>query len=219
MSSNTRRIALYARVSTTAGQQDPEMQLRELREYAKNRELTITDEYIDRMSGSKDVRPALNRLMADATKRKFDAVLVWKLDRFGRSLRHLVNALAELEALGISFISLRDNLDLTTPAGRLMFQIIGAMAEFERALIQERVKAGLRNAKAKGRRLGRPPAIVDREKICALRDSGTSWRAIAEKLGIGVGTAHRIAQRRSKNLCGGFGTHDPNSDGPGVLHV
>jgi DNA invertase Pin-like site-specific DNA recombinase len=219
MSSNTRRIALYARVSTTAGQQDPEMQLRELREYAKNRELTITDEYIDRMSGSKDLRPALNRLMADATKRKFDAVLVWKLDRFGRSLRHLVNALAELEALGISFISLRDNLDLTTPAGRLMFQIIGAMAEFERALIQERVKAGLRNAKAKGRRLGRPPAIVDRERIRALRDSGASWRAIAEKLGIGVGTVHRIAQGRSKNLCGGFGTNDANGDGPGVLHV
>ena len=217
MSSSTRRIALYARVSTTAGQQDPEMQLRELREYAKNRELTITDEYVDRMSGSKDTRPALNRLMADATKRKFDAVLVWKLDRFGRSLRHLVNALAELEALGISFISLRDNLDLTTPAGRLMFQIIGAMAEFERALIQERVKAGLRNAKAKGRRLGRPPAIVDGEKIRTLRDSGASWRAIAEKLGIGVGTAHRIAQRRSKNLCGGFGTDDLS--GPEVLYV
>src|SRR5258707_12915460 len=98
--------------------------------------------------------------MADAGQRKFDSVLVWKLDRFGRSLRHLVNALAELEALGLTFISLRDNLDLSTPSGRLMFQIIGAMAEFERSLIQERVKAGLRNARAKGKRLGRPPLFV-----------------------------------------------------------
>ena len=154
MSPTPKRIALYARVSTSNGQQDPEMQLRALREYAERRNLTIVGEYIDRMTGSKDSRPSLNRLMADAGQRKFDAVLVWKLDRFGRSLRHLVNTLAELEARGLTFISLRDNLDLSTPSGRLMFQIIGAMAEFERSLIQERVKAGLRNAKAKGRRLG-----------------------------------------------------------------
>ena len=192
------RVALYARVSTSNGQQDPEMQLRELREYAKHRELTIVGEYVDKMTGSKDSRPALNRLMANASQRKFDAVLVWKLDRFGRSLRHLVNALAELEALGLSFISLRDNLDLSTPSGRLMFQIIGAMAEFERALIQERVKAGLRNAKAKGRRLGRPRADVDEAEVLALRNAGASWRTIAKKLGIGLGTVHRIAQRRSK---------------------
>lgn len=202
---STKRIALYARVSTSNGQQDPEMQLRELREYAKHREMTIVGEYIDRMTGSKDSRPSLNRLMADAGRRKFDAVLVWKLDRFGRSLRHLVNALAELEALGLTFISLRDNLDLSTPSGHLMFQIIGAMAEFERSLIQERVKAGLRNARAKGKKLGRPRADVDENKIKGLRASGASWRAIAEKLGIGVGTAHRIAQRRSKNVCGSFG--------------
>jgi DNA invertase Pin-like site-specific DNA recombinase len=214
-----KRIALYARVSTTGGQQDPEMQLRELREYAQHRGLVIVDEYVDRMTGSKDSRPALNRLMADATQRKFDAVFVWKLDRFGRSLRHLVNALAELEALGVTFVSLRDNLDLTTPSGRLMFQIIGAMAEFERALIQERVKAGIRNAKAKGRRLGRPKVVVDKNEVLALRDSGASWRAIAGKLGIGVGTAHRIAQRRAKNLCGAFGTHDSKSKSPEVLDV
>ena len=151
MSPTPKRIALYARVSTSNGQQDPEMQLRELREYAEHRGLTIVGDYIDRMTGSKDSRPSLNRLMADAGQRKFDAVLVWKLDRFGRSLRHLVNALAELEAMGLTFISLRDNLDLSTPSGRLMFQIIGAMAEFERSLIQERVRAGLRNARSKGR--------------------------------------------------------------------
>jgi len=198
------RVALYARVSTSNGQQDPEMQLRELREYTEHRELIIVGEYVDKMTGSKDSRPALNQLMADASRRKFDAVLVWKLDRFGRSLRHLVNALAELEALGLSFISLRDNLDLSTPSGRLMFQIIGAMAEFERALIQERVKAGLRNAKAKGRRLGRPRADVDEAQVLALRKSGASWRTIAKKLGVGLGTVHRVAQPRSKKVCGDF---------------
>src|ERR1700682_1045198 len=159
MTSN--RVALYSRVSTHHGQ-DPELQLRELREYTAARGLTIVQEYTDvGFSGSKDSRPALNQLMAAARRRRFDSVLVWKLDRFGRSLRHLVNALAELEALGLTFISLRDNLDLSTPSGRLMFQIIGAMAEFERSLIQERVRAGMRNARAKGRKLGRPPLSVD----------------------------------------------------------
>jgi DNA invertase Pin-like site-specific DNA recombinase len=135
--------------------------------------------------------------MADACQRRFDAVLVWKLDRFGRSLRHLVNALAELEALGVAFVSLRDNLDLSTPSGRLMFQIIGAMAEFERALIQERVKAGLRNARAKGKRLGRPRADVNETQIADLRHSGASWRTVAKELGIGLGTAHRLARVRT----------------------
>src|SRR5580700_5711230 len=157
MANTPNRVALYSRVSTTHGQ-DPELQLRELREYAASRGWTIIREYTDLgISGSKDSRPALNQLMADAHQRKFDAVLVWKLDRFARSLRHLVNALAEFEALGLAFISLRDNLDLSTPAGRLMFQIIGAMAEFERSLITERVRAGMRNARAKGQRIGRPP--------------------------------------------------------------
>jgi DNA invertase Pin-like site-specific DNA recombinase len=175
------------------------------------RDLGIVDEYVDKMTGSKESRPALSRLMADASRRKFDAVLVWKLDRFGRSLRHLVNALAELEAFGLSFISLRDNLDLSTPSGRLMFQIIGAMAEFERALIQERVKAGLRNAKAKGQRLGRPRADIDKAEVLAMRSSGASWRAIAEKLGVGLGTAHRIARARSKNVCGDFLNTSPEA--------
>lgn len=191
------RIALYARVSTSSGHQDPEMQLRELREYAERRGWQITETYTDTVSGSKDSRPALNKLMADACQRRFDAVLVWKLDRFGRSLRHLVNSLAELEALGVAFVSLRDNLDLSTPSGRLMFQIIGAMAEFERALIQERVKAGLRNAQAKGKRLGRPRADVSEAQIADLRHSGASWRAVAKELGVGVGTAYRLARERS----------------------
>ena len=141
----------------------------ELRQFAEARGWKLADEYVDHgVSGSKDSRPELNRLMADAKRRRFDVVLVWKLDRFGRSLRHLVNALAEFESLGIAFVSLSDNLDLSTASGRLMFHIIGAMAEFERALIQERVKAGIRNARAKGRRIGRPRACGRRE------DSGSA---------------------------------------------
>ena len=117
--------------------------------------MEIFDEYVDSgISGSKESRPELNRLMVDAHKRKFDAVPVWKIDRFGSSLKHLVNSLADLSAYGVAFISLRDNLDLSTPSGRLMFQIIGAMAEFERSLIQERVRAGLRNAKTQGKNVG-----------------------------------------------------------------
>src|ERR1700685_441869 len=173
------RVALYARVSTL-NNQDPEMQLSELREYAGRRGWQIVEEFTDQgVSGCKESRPALNRLMSDACRRRFDAVLVWKIDRFGRSLKHLVNALAELAALGVAFISLRDNIDLSTPSGRLMFQIIGAMAEFERALIQERVRAGLRNARAKGRRLGRPRAIVDASQIASLRSQGSDlWISV-----------------------------------------
>jgi DNA invertase Pin-like site-specific DNA recombinase len=133
-------------------------------------------------------------------------VLVWKIDRWGRSLKHLVTSLAELDAYGVAFISFRDNLDLSTPSGRLMMQLLGAMAEFERALIQERVKAGLRNAKAKGVRLGRPRVFVSESRIEALRGGGASWRAIAKELGVSLGTLHRTAQRRTKKRCVDFGT-------------
>jgi DNA invertase Pin-like site-specific DNA recombinase len=129
--------------------------------------------------------------MADARQRKIDVVLVWKLDRFGRSLKHLVNALAEFEALGITFASLKDNLDLSTPSGRLMFQIIGAMAEFEKSLIQERVRSGLRNARAKGRKLGRPRVAVDASRIAALRALGRSWRTVCREVGVSKGSAQR----------------------------
>lgn len=200
-----KRVALYARVSTSNGHQDPEMQLRELRDYAERRGWQVVREYVDHgVSGSKASRPSLNELLTDAHSRKFDAVLVWKIDRWGRSLKHLVTSLADLEAYGVAFVSFSDNLDLSTPSGRLMMQLLGAMAEFERALIQERVKAGLRNARAKGKKLGRPRTPVDDSEVKALRDSGASWRAISKKLGIGTGTAHRASQRRSKNVCAGF---------------
>ena len=172
------------------------MQLNELREYAARRGCMIVEEYIDQgVSGCKDSRPALNRLMSDAKRRRFGAMLVWKLDRFGRSLRHLVNALAELEALGVAFVSLRDNLDLSTPSGRLMFQIIGAMAEFERALTVERVKAGLQHARSKGRRLGRPRRELDLNRIRRMRDVGLSWRAIGQALGVDPTLACRAFAR------------------------
>ena len=190
------KAALYARVSTANHGQDVNMQLRELREYCERRGLEIAGEYIDTASGSKDSRPELNRLMTVAKQRRFDAVCVWKLDRFGRSLRHLVNALADLESLGVSFISIRDNLDLSTPSGRLMFQIIGAMAEFERALIQERVRAGLRNARAKGKLLGRPRMVVDPSQIARLRSQGRSVREIAEQLGYSRSLVHKTLANR-----------------------
>ena len=176
------------------------MQLVELREYAARRGWHVIGEYVDRASGIKESRPALNRLMTDARRRKFDMIAVWKIDRFGRSLKHLVNALAELEAVGVAFVSLRDNLDLSTPAGRLMFQIIAAMAEFERALIQERVRAGLRNARQRGKRLGRPRVVVDVAQIRSLRAVGASWRTISRQLGVGVGTLYKAVQQRSENV-------------------
>jgi DNA invertase Pin-like site-specific DNA recombinase len=193
------RVAIYARVSTL-NNQDPEMQLSELREYAGRRGWEISEEYIDQgVSGCKESRPALNRLMSDACRRRFDAILVWKIDRFGRSLKHLVNSLAELAALGVAFISLRDNLDLSTPSGRLMFQIIGAMAEFERALTQERVRAGIRNARAKGKRLGRPRVVVDALRIATLRAHGESWSKIQTQLGVSKGTAQRAFAGSPRN--------------------
>jgi hypothetical protein len=158
------RVALYARVSTLNGQQHPEMQLSELREYASRRGLPIHEEYVDQgVSGSKESRSALNRLMSDAQRCRFDAVLVWKIDRFGRSLKHLVNSLADLSARGISFVSLRDNLDLSTPSGRLMFQIIGAMAEFERALIPRASESRYPECESQ-RQASRPPAA--RRRFC-----------------------------------------------------
>lgn len=206
------RVAIYARVSTTNHGQDAGLQTRDLRQFAEASGWQLADEYVDAgVSGAKDSRPELNRLMADAKRRRFDVVLVWKLDRFGRSLRHLVNALAEFESLGIAFVSLSDNLDLTTASGRLMFNIIGAMAEFERELIRERVKAGMKNAKAKGTRIGRPRVAVDTARIAALRASGLSWRTIERQLGISVRTARRFAKDRGKKVSASASASAENS--------
>jgi DNA invertase Pin-like site-specific DNA recombinase len=156
------RTAIYARVSTANNGQDPKLQTRELEEYCERRGWRVSGEYVDEgISGSKDSRPELNKLMADAHRRRFDAIVVWRFDRFARSVSHLLRALETFKALGIEFVSLSEQVDTSTPTGKMVFTVLGAVAELERSLIAERVKAGLRNARAKGRRLGRPPVIVD----------------------------------------------------------
>lgn len=198
-----KRVALYARVSTATAQ-SPEMQLAEMREYASRRGWKVFSEYVDRgVSGAIQSRPELNRLMSDACRRHFDIALCWKVDRFGRSLKHLVTAIGDLESYGVAFVSLRDNLDLSTPSGRLMLQIIGAMAEFERSLIQERVISGLRNAKLQGRRLGRPPLRVLKPKDkAALRQeralTNATFRELAAKYKTTVFTAHAICKGKER---------------------
>jgi DNA invertase Pin-like site-specific DNA recombinase len=194
------RVAIYARVSTANNGQDPTMQTRELREYAERRGWTVAGEYVDiGISGTKEKRPELDRLMADAHRRRFDAVVVWKFDRFARSVSHLLRALETFKAQGIEFVSFSEQLDTSTPAGKLVFTVLGAVAELERSLIVERVKAGLRNAKAKGRRLGRPRVIVDAARITVLRNEGLSWAKIAKQMGVGEGTVFRVAQASAKN--------------------
>src|ERR1700691_113112 len=182
------RMAIYARVSTTNHGQDVTLQTRELQQFAEARGWHAVDAYIDAgVSGAKDSRPELNRLMADAHKRRFDVVAVWRFDRFARSVSHLLRALETFNALGIAFVSLSEQMDTTTPTGKMVFTVLGAVAELERSLIVERVRAGLRNAKANGKRLGRPRIVVDAAKITTLRASGSSWPHIARELGVSVG--------------------------------
>src|SRR5256886_10487472 len=153
------------------------MQMRELREYCERRGWQVTSEYVDEgISGAKDSRPELNRLMTDAHKRRFDVVCVWRFDRFARSVSHLLRALETFRALGIDFVSFSEQMDTSTPAGKMVFTVLGAVAELERSLIVERVRAGLRNARAKGKRLGRPRRLLDTKTIAALRTQGVGWK-------------------------------------------
>ena len=175
------------------------MQTRELREYIERRAWQFAGEYIDvGISGSKEKRPELDRLMADAHRRRFDCVVVWKFDRFARSVSHLLRALETFKAQGVEFVSFSEQMDTSTPAGKMVFTVLGAVAELERSLIVERVKAGLRNARAKGKRLGRPKRVVDARRIAALRAQGVGWKRIAAEMGIGVGTLYRLAREGSK---------------------
>lgn len=196
----TARVAIYARVSTTHHGQDVSLQTRELQQFAQARGWTVAGEYIDAgVSGAKDSRPELNRLMADAHKRRFDVVCVWRFDRFARSVSHLLRALETFKSLGIEFVSFSEQMDTSTPAGKMIFTVLGAVAELERSLTVERVRAGLRNARAKGKTLGRPRVTVDATKIASLRASGASWQTITGQLGISAGTAKRAFYSLSKN--------------------
>jgi DNA invertase Pin-like site-specific DNA recombinase len=195
------RAALYARVSTANNGQDSSMQTRELREYCERRGWKSAGEYVDEgISGTKDSRPELNRLISDAHRRRFDVVVVWRFDRFARSVSHLLRALENFKALGIEFISLSEQVDTTTPTGKMVFTVLGAVAELERSLIGERVKAGLRNARSKGKHLGRPRVIVDAARVGALRAYGRSWREITKELGISKGSAQRAYSSLPKNV-------------------
>ena len=197
-----KQVALYARVSTKGLGQDPEGQLISLREYAERRGWTIVGVYVDNgYSGAKsNTRPALQRLWKDARQRKFDVVAVWKLDRFGRSLRDLVNSLDEFRSLGIEFVSLTEAIDFGSSLGAVMFALIAAMAEFERNLIRERVAMGLERVRRQGKRIGRPRIDVDPRQIAGLRARGHSWNQIASQLGIGKGTAQRAYANLPKTL-------------------
>jgi len=191
------RVAIYARVSTTNHGQDVGLQTRELEQFAQARGWRVVGSYVDEgISGSKDSRPELNRLMADAHKRRFDVVCVWRFDRFARSVSHLLRALETFKALGIDFVSFSEQMDTSTPAGKMVFTVLGAVAELERSLIVERVRAGMRNARAKGKRIGRPPrtqlSTETRTAIagCYAKEK-TSLRALAKRFGTSLATVQR----------------------------
>jgi DNA invertase Pin-like site-specific DNA recombinase len=200
----TKRAALYVRVSTTnraarnqaVFEQNPEVQELPLRQMAEQRGWSVVRVYADRMSGSKSDRPGLNALMRDARRGTFDVVVVWRFDRFARSIEQLVLALAEFRTLGIDFVSSQEALDTSTPMGKAMFTIIGAMAELERNVIRERVVAGIEHARVHGTKsgsaIGRPQVVFDRARVVELRAAGRSWRQIAAALSASVRTVRRV---------------------------
>lgn len=187
------RCAIYARVSTA--EQTCDNQLEELRRFASARGWD-TKEYVDHaVSGSKERRPALDAMVADAKRRRFDAVVVWRLDRLGRNLKHLITLIDEMTALGIAFVSLAEGIDATTPAGKLQLHILGAIAEFERGRIQERVLAGLARAKAQGKRLGRPKTAVPVDKLLAVAAMPNNDAALALMVSLATIKRWRKAQK------------------------
>jgi len=184
------RVAIYARVSTNL--QSTESQLLDLRRYVSDRGWNIYREYCDEVTGTKDSRPALNQLMNDARKRRLDIVLVWRFDRFARSTRHLINSLEEFRNLGIDFVSFQENIDTSSPLGAAIFTIISAVAQLERDIISERVKAGLRRAKKNGKQLGRPRGCtIDTQRAQELRQQNLTMEAIAAQMGTSPATVWR----------------------------
>jgi DNA invertase Pin-like site-specific DNA recombinase len=193
------RIGIYARVSTK--DQSCELQVRDLRAYCTARGFDLIREYVDvGQSGAKDSRPELNKLMDDARKRQFDAIVVWRFDRFARSTKHLLSALEEFRSMGIQFISYQENIETSSALGQALFTIVSAVAQLERDLIRERVIAGIRNARANGKKLDRPMRAVDPDRILEMIAEGQTLEQIAEKLGIGYGTVRaRLQNALAKN--------------------
>lgn len=190
------RAAIYPRVSTVAGQ-SPQMQLDVLREYAARRELELVAEFVDHgVSGARDQRTELDRLMVGARQRAFDVVLVYRFDRFARGVRHLVTALEEFQVLGIEFVSYSESLDTSTPIGRAMFAIVAALAALERDIVVERSVEGQRRARARGKHIGRPRRAVDVARVLGLHAEGRSLRAIARATGASRTVITRVVRER-----------------------
>lgn len=189
------RIALYARVSTS--DQDTDLQLVELRRYAAARGWVIAAEFVDRgVSGAASSRPALDQLWASARRRDVDAVVVWRFDRFSRSVSDLVRSLEEFRALGVAFVSIHEQIDTSSPTGRVVFAVVAAMAEFEREILRERVRAGMARARERGVRLGRPLKL-DALEVLRLRRDGLSVRAIAKTVGAPASTVADLLRRHA----------------------
>ena len=194
------KVALYTRVSTQ--DQSVEMQISDLRAYCEQRGFEIYREYSDQgFSGTKDRRPALDEMMADAKKRKFDAVICWRFDRFARSTKHLITALEEFRHLGIDFVSYQENIDTSSPLGKAIFTIVSAIAELERNILMERVMAGLKRAKQNGVVLGRPKKLdLDTQEIRRMRAEGLSFRQIAKKVKASPASVHKtVTESGQKN--------------------
>lgn len=185
------KAALYARVSTSDGRQDPEMQIRELHEYCQRRNFEIIGEYVDHMSGSRDDRPELLKLMKAVRSGRVSVVVVWRFDRFARSTKMLIDALDEFQTLNVDFISLSEQIDTSTPLGKAMFTIIAALSALERSTIRDRVLSGLRKAKQDGVVLGRPKVGFDETEAVQLRKEGLSWAELSSRLKVSVSTLRR----------------------------
>jgi DNA invertase Pin-like site-specific DNA recombinase len=189
-----KRAALYMRVSTV--DQHPETQFHDLRSLAAQRGLEIVQEYTDRISGAKTKRPGLDQMLSDARRGKFDVVLVWAFDRIARSTRHFLEVLDELNHINVEFVSFRENIDTGGPLGRAIVVIIGAIAELERNLIIERVRAGMRRARLEGRQIGRRPLDIDRDAVMRDRNRGMSLTEVAKAHGISRGMVSKILRQR-----------------------
>jgi DNA invertase Pin-like site-specific DNA recombinase len=196
----TKHAGIYARVSTFG--QHTDLQLRDLREYCERRGWKVV-EYVDTgVSGAQESREQLDRLMRDARQRKLDMVVCWRFDRFARSTKHLLDALEEFKSLGVAFVSEQEAIDTTTPMGKMVFTVISALAEFERAVLIERVRAGIGTAKSKGKTLGRPKRVFRRDVAIQMRAAGTSWRTISKALDVPVSTIRQACAEKVMQIAG-----------------